>query len=104
MAERRRFSRFLTELKGHYFLKDRKRGWNECTIIDVSRKGLGAEFHTQEKINVGSTAHLEIMAPGELQPVMLKGILRWIKQRENDFVCGIELTEILDDFTFAKLS
>lgn len=103
MSERRRFSRFPTDLKGHYFLKSRKRGWNECTITDVSRKGIGAEFHTNDKINVGSTTHVEISAPRQLEPVILEGILRWIKRRQYNFVGGIELIKILDEVTFSKL-
>ena len=104
MKIKRRFTRFTTQLKGQYFLKERKKGWQECTITVVSRKGLGAEFHTQEIIKPGSTAQFEINVPGELEPITVKGILRWIKKKGNDFIGGIEFAEMLDDLTFAKLS
>jgi hypothetical protein len=35
---------------------------------------------------------------------MIKGMLKWIKQRKNSFDGGIELSEILDINTFIKLS
>lgn len=103
MNAERRFARFTTQLKGQYFVKERKRGWQECTITVVSRKGLGAEFHTREIIKPGSTTQFEITVPGELEPVTIKGILRWIKKKGNDFIGGIEFTKKLDDLTFAKL-
>ena len=104
MDEKRRFTRFDTQLKSHFFLKEKKRGRENCTITDVSRKGLGVEFHTPEILKPGSIAQFEISVSGELEPITVKGILRWIKKRGNEFIGGIEFAEILDDLTFAKLS
>ena len=87
----------------HVALLNEKEGkWNECTIININPKGMGVEFH--EDISVGSTIHLVIIIPGELETIVVKGILKWIKQRKNNFIAGIELTEMLDDIKFAKLS
>jgi hypothetical protein len=47
---------------------------------------------------------LAITAPREEKPVMIKGMLKWIKQRKNNFDGGIELSEIVDINTFVKLS
>ena len=87
MNVKRRFTRFTTQLNGQYFLKEMKKGWQECTITVVSRKGLGAEFHTREIIKPGSTAQIEISVPGELEPITVKGILRWIKKKGNMVSC-----------------
>ncbi len=97
MKNRRNFSRLGTQLKAKYFLKGRRESWGKCTVIDVSRKGMGIIFLTREKINVGSTVLLEIAVSTELKPVHVVGILRWTRQKGNDFVGGVESTKILDD-------
>ncbi len=108
MRNRRRFSRIETLLEARYFQKGNKRGWGKCTIIDFSSKGMGIEFHTSEQINLGSTVHLEVFVPTEAAPVCVEGELRWINQRRNDFVGGIEWCHInrkaLDEDKFARLS
>jgi len=58
---------------------------------------MGIIFLTREKINVGSTVLLEIAVSTELKPVHVVGILRWTRQKGNDFVGGVESTKILDD-------
>ncbi len=95
--ENRLHIRFSTNLKGRYFIKEVAKHWGNCTIFDVSRSGIGIRFHTSEKIEVGSTIEVEIEIPSELQPMSVRGILRWIKQADNEFVGGIQLTEVLDE-------
>jgi c-di-GMP-binding flagellar brake protein YcgR len=108
MENRRRFSRINTLLEARYFLKEDKRSWGKCIIIDFSHKGMGIEFHTSEEINVNSTVYLEIFIPTEFEPVFVEGKLKWIKQRKNDFVGGIEWyrinREALGEDKFARLS
>ena len=104
MEDRRRFARFSVQLDGQYFLKEVKEGWQECEIIDVSRKGVKIRSHTSDKIAPGAQIILEVTVPGELEPLVLKGIVKWAQQEENDFTGGIELTEELDEITFSKLS
>lgn len=94
MENRRRFSRFDTQLKAHYFLKEKKGSRKECTITDVSRKGMGIRFYTHKEINIGSTIFLEISIPTEAEPVNVKGILKRIDQGENNFFGGIEWDRI----------
>jgi hypothetical protein len=69
---------------------------------------MGIEFHASEEINVGSTIHLEIFVPREFKTVCVKGKLKWINQRRNDFVGGIEWyrinREALDEDKFVGLS
>jgi len=97
MKERRGFNRHKTRLKAQYFLKEKKEDWEECAIIDVSRKGMGIVFLTGEKINVGSTVLLRIHVLMELKPVYVIGMLRWIRQKGDDFIGGIESTKLLSD-------
>ena len=108
MENRRRSSRINTLLGARYFLKEDKRNWGKCIIIDFSHKGMGIEFHASEEINVGSTIHLEIFVPREFKTVCVEGKLKWINQRRNDFVGGIKWyrinREALDEDKFVGLS
>lgn len=97
MKNRRSFSRFDAQLKAKYFLKEREEHWGNCTVTDVSRKGMGIVFLTREKIHVGSTILMEIAIPTASDPVKVVGILRWIRKRGGDFIGGVESTKILDD-------
>ena len=104
MENRRSFYRFLPPfLKAQYFSREGKSPRENCTIFNISRKGVGLKFHTHEKINIGSTIHLEMFVPRRSKPICVKGILKRIEQEENDFIGGIELIEVLDDATWAKL-
>lgn len=95
--EQRVHIRFSTRLKGRYFIKERGKAWGRCTVFDISRKGMGITFHTAETIPVGTTINIEIDVPTELEPMSVKGTLRWVKPVDHESVGGIELTEVLDE-------
>ena len=97
--ENRVHIRFDTNLKGRYFIKELGKRWGNCTVFDVSRTGMGIKFHTTETIDMGSHITIEIEVPSELEPMSVKGILRWITPGDNEFLGGIELTEVLDEIT-----
>ena len=103
MEDRRRFGRFETQLKAHYISQDSKRDWEECTVISMSRKGVGIRFQKREKINEGSTIHLKVFVPEKLKPTIVEGVLKWIEERGNVLYGGIECNEILDEMRFSKL-
>ena len=91
-----------TRLDAH-ILEDGTSKWVKCTVVNISLKGVGLEFYTQDEIKAGSTILLSIIIPEEEEPLMKKGELKWIQQRGNDFIGGIELTKMLNETTFAKL-
>ena len=95
LEEKRNFVRFFIQLKAHYSLKEKESEREECTILDISRKGIGVEFSRQ--ISLGSTINMTVCSPEELEPLSVKGIVKWIKQGGNHFRGGIELTEVLDE-------
>ncbi len=95
--DRRSYTRHKTKIKAQYYLKGRKEEWAECLILDVSSKGLGITFSTHEKIETGSTVLLEIPIIEGLDPINIAGVLKWIEKKGNEFVGGIESTEIFDD-------
>ena len=103
LEDRRKFPRFNTELKAQFVSKESHRGGEECTIIDFSRKGMKAKVYTSEEINVGTNVLLEVFIPGELDPIHVKGTIKWVKQIENGFISGIELSKGLEEINLSKL-
>ena len=95
--ERRNYIRFSTNLKARYFTGETVKSWEECTVFDASRNGMGIRFHTPEEIQIGSTINLETFVPSEREPLNIRGTLKWIKQEENECVGGVELTDVSDE-------
>ena len=103
MEERRRFGRFVTQLKAQYILKDSKRDCEECTVINMGRKGIGIRFTPHEKVDIGSIVHLEIFVPEKLKPTNVEAVIKWIEKRGDFLFGGIECNELLDEMKFSKL-
>ncbi len=104
MEDRRNLYRFFPPfLNDQYFSREEKGSREQCVIFNISRKGVGLKFHTDKKIKPGATIYLEMYIPGESEPISLKGTLKWIEKEGSDFIGAIELTEALDDATWAKL-
>jgi len=101
--EDRKSKRFSTNLNAQYFLVESKGNGKECTVINVSSNGAGLEFYTPARIDIGSNLVLKIFAPKATDPVTVKGIVRWVKQGEKDFVGGIEVVLKSDKEKIADL-
>ena len=95
--DRRGHFRFSTHLKGRYSTGDLGKNWDECTVLDASRGGMGIKFHTPAGIKVGSIIHLETVVPSEKEPLNVRGTVKWIEQKENDFIGGVEFTDVKDE-------
>jgi len=93
MEERRKSARVPIKLRGLYHLQGEE-SWKECSVVDLSRNGMGIAFLTQEEIDVGSTIHLKVFYLKEPNTANIKGILKWIKPMENGFIGGIEITSL----------
>ena len=91
MEERRKFERVPMKLRALYHLQGEE-SWKECSVINLSRNGMGIAFLTQEKIDAGSTIHLKVFYFKDPHAANVEGILKWIKPMENDFIGGIEIT------------
>ena len=87
MPERRKYPRTILPQRAQFF---GKRGWEDCLITEVSRKGMGVTIYTSETIMPGSIIHLKVRVPQESHTVMVKGVLRWIEPSAEHFVGGIE--------------
>ena len=64
---------------------------------------LKAEYSLKAGEAEGSTLFLKIFDPEGKEAFDAEGIVRWNKQGEKDFVCGVELTTVLDKFTLSTL-
>ena len=89
--ERRKFTRHPINLKAQFLVEGKKRDWEKCTIINVSREGMEIMFQTHREIEVGSTIYLKILWSTKSMPINVKGILKWIKKEDDYFIGGIEL-------------
>ena len=103
MENTRRFKRYPTQREARFFLKDNSGEGKECTIITVSRKGMGILFHTDEKISVGTTIRFTVPVATSFEAISVRGVLKWFDKTEADCIGGVELTQELSDVKFSKL-
>ena len=87
------YRRVELQHRAQFTLKEGNRSLEECTLINVNKdlKGLGIRFHTCKEIKINSIIIIDLLTTGELGPVCITGILRWIRQTGKDFIGGIEL-------------
>ena len=103
MEQKRRFVRFSTTLSAEYSLKGSEGERGDCTVINISLNGAGLECKASEPISVGATLVLKIFDAEKKETVATEGIVKWNKQTDKGFVCGIELTDALDKFSLSVL-
>jgi hypothetical protein len=90
-------------MKATYFVEERNRGWEDCTITKLSRKGMGITFFTEEELPADSTLNIKVFTSNENEYFTVKGDLRWVEKTGNAFIGGIELREILDELKWLQL-
>jgi len=96
MKDQRKFKRFSIDLSARYLLEGNPEEWKGCSVINISREGIGIEVYLREKIPIGSTLKIEIIVPTKEEPIKTMGILVWIRQvkEKMDFVGGVKLIKI----------
>ena len=89
----RDYRRVELQYRAQFILKEGNRGLEECTLINVNKnlKAIGIRFHTSKEIKINSIIIIDLLTTGELGPVCITGILRWIRQAGNDFIGGMEI-------------
>jgi hypothetical protein len=103
MENMRKYERYPIQREAQYFLNEERGKGQECTINNFSRGGMGIIFHSSEEINAGTLIRLEIPVSISSEPIHTKGVLKWFENNENNFIGGLELTEMLSDVKFSKL-
>ncbi|MBW2574009.1 MAG: PilZ domain-containing protein [Deltaproteobacteria bacterium] len=97
MENRRKFIRFPIKFSARYS-KENENRWNQCSVIDISREGMGVIVYLNEKIHLSSILNLIIDVPGKKAPVSVAGTLAWIKEFEGNpefnYEGGIKLITI----------
>ncbi len=103
MKDSRKHGRFDTQLKAQYSLKENSGDVRDCTVINMSRKGIGVRFRAHEKISIGSIIRIEVFIPEKMNPTSILGVLKWIEKKGNNIFAGIESHELLDEMKFSKV-
>ena len=97
MEDRRKFIRFSVRIEARYSEENQDK-WNPCSIINISREGMGIVVFLKEKIHLGSILNLMIDVPGKKEPVFVSGTLNWIEALEGDpefsYKSGIQIITI----------
>jgi hypothetical protein len=84
-------------------LQEERAEKQECTIINISRKGMGVVFHRKDGIDIGVYIRIEIPVATALESISLNGMVKWVDKTESNYVGGIELSRELSDVKFSKL-
>ena len=89
------YRRIKLQYRTFFTLKEKNRGWEECTLLNINRnlKGVAIQFHTDKEIKVNSVITIDLSTTEEFRPACITGIVRWVKQTESEFTGGIELMD-----------
>ena len=99
----RKYKRYPTQREGRYFLEGTTGDGQVCTIVNVSRKGMGIIFHTDEDMSVGTIIRVEVPITILSESISVRGILKWFDSMDIDIIGGIELTNELSDLQLSRL-
>ena len=106
MDERRKFIRFPLELIARYSESEVK-DWKECSVIDISREGMGINIYAREHINEGSILEMAITLPVQDDSIAVQGTLMWITELKDDprfnYLGGIQLLSIKPEDKWALI-
>lgn len=106
MEERRKYIRFPVKLKARYAEQNGGR-WKECSVIDISREGMGISIYSREAINKDASLHMEITVPPQSDPVAMEGVLMWIRELKDDpqfnYIGGVRISSITPEDKWALM-
>jgi len=106
MDERRKYIRFPVKLNARY---EEKNGgnWKECSVIDISREGMGISIYSREVISAGAGLHMEITVPLRSDAVTMEGVLMWIRELHDDplfnYIGGVRISSIMAEDKWALM-
>ena len=97
MDDKRKFLRFPLQLGARY-TEENEDNWKECSVVDISREGMGVIIHSVEAISKETLLKIEIYAPVQDDPIVVEGKLVWLKELKDDprfnYSGGVQLTSI----------
>ena len=102
MEYTRQYVRYPTQREAFYCMYEQMSHKHECTIINISRKGMGVVFNRRNGIQIGVPIRIEIPIATALESIIVSGMVKWIDDTESSCLGGIELSKELSDVKFSK--
>lgn len=100
--DRRSHERFHSNALVQYFIKKHSLRYMDCTLVDVSRSGMGIVIRAPEQVAEGLEISLEITLPGSIEQITVNGTIQWF-QGEADIRAGVRFTQLLDPELMTRL-
>lgn len=100
--KKRCFTRYDTNISAQY-CPDGNGKWQPCTVIKLSRKGIGLSIPTKEAPALGALLNFKLATAKTSECVNLRGTVKWIESADNGYTGGIELCEIVDELLWLQL-
>ena len=101
MKDRRKFIRFPVKTGAHYSEENKEDWKQQCSIVNISREGMGVTVYLEAKISLGAMLKFVVDVPDREKSVSFTGTLNWIKALKRDpdynYKGGIKLTAIDSD-------
>ena len=98
MKDRRKFVRFPVRMCAHYSDENNEDREEQCSIVDISREGMGVTVYLKVKLSLGCMLKFMVDVPEKEKSVSFTGTLNWIKSLKGDadynYKGGIKLTAI----------
>ena len=88
------YRRIKLQHPARFTIQEENGHWENCTLININQNlnGMGVRFHTRKAITPGATITIDVITSVTSGPLCITGVVKWVKERENDCVGGIELT------------
>jgi hypothetical protein len=98
VKDRRKFIRFPVRIRAHYSEENDEEGKTQCSIVNISREGMGVTVYLEAKLSLGAMLKFMVDFPDREKSVSFTGTLNWIKALKRDpdynYKGGIKLTAI----------
>jgi hypothetical protein len=85
-------------IRAHYSEENNEEGETQCSIVNISREGMGVTVYLKAKLSLGAMLNFMVDVPDSKKSVSFTGTLNWIKALKRDleynYKGGIKLTAI----------
>ena len=97
--------RIELQYPARFTLKEENGSWQDCTLININQNltGVGVRFHARKEINARAVVTIDVMTSSTSGPLCITGVVKWVKQTENDCIGGIELIRPTDKLKIVLL-
>jgi len=107
VKDRRKYLRFPVRIGAHYSEENNEDWKEQCSIVDISREGMGVTVYLRAKLSLGCILKFMVDVPEKEKSVSFTGTLNWIKKLKGDadynYKGGIKLITIDSEDKWALL-